>query len=166
MNCVRACARARVCVCVSVFLCLIKKLKNMFNKYPTEENNRRYKKQRNYCVNLLTKEKKKYYNNLDLKIFDDNKTFWQRIKPLFSDKESTLQRNIIIIEDNIVYADKMEVAEKLNNFFVEAVDYLEIEPFAVVCKNDIISENIPEIVKMYESHPIVLKIKGEYKNTR
>ena len=110
----------------------------------------------------MTKERKKY-NNLDLKIFDDNKTFWQGIKPLFPDKKSTLQRDIFIIEDNIVYADKMEVAEKLNNFFVEAVDYLEIEPFAVVCENDIISENIPEIVKMYESHPSVLKIKENIK---
>ena len=33
------------------------KLKNKFNKYPTEINNRLYKKQRNYCVNLLTKVK-------------------------------------------------------------------------------------------------------------
>ena len=49
-------------------------------------------------------------------------------------KKSTLRRNIIIIEDNIVYADKMEVAEKLNNFFVEAVDYLE---FSLFCENDI-----------------------------
>ena len=58
------------------------KLKNTFNKNPTAENKILYKKQRNWCVALLEKEKKKYYNNLDLKILDDNKTFWQRIKPL------------------------------------------------------------------------------------
>ena len=143
---------------LSKAMMLSSELKNVFNKYATEENNRLYKKQRDYCVNLLKKEKKKHYNNLDLKIFNDNKTFWQRIKPLFSDNKSTLQRNIIIIEDNFVYTDKMEVSEKLNYFFVEAVDYLEIKPFAVVCENDI-SENITEIVKMYESHPSVLKIK-------
>ena len=28
---------------------------------------------RNICVTLLTKEKKKYYTNLDLKIFEENK---------------------------------------------------------------------------------------------
>ena len=139
------------------------KLKNLFNKCPTEENNKLYKKQRNYCVNVLIQEKKKYYNNLDLKTFDDNRTFWQRIKPLFSDKKSTLQSNINIIEDNIVYTEKIEVAEKLNNFFVEAVDNLDIEPFTFVCENDVISQNIPEMVKMYESHPCVLKIKENIK---
>ena len=139
------------------------KLKNNFNKYPSDENNRLYKKQRNYCVNLLTKEKKKYYNNLDLKIFDDNKTFWQQIKPLFSDKKSTLKSNIVIIEDDIVYTEEKEVAEKLNNFFIEAVDNLAIEPFTVVSEEDIISENIPEIVKMYESHPSIIKIKENIK---
>ena len=63
------------------------KLKNKYNKDPSEENLKQYKKQRNFCVNLLTKEKKEYYNNLDLRIFDNNKLFWQKIKPLFSDKK-------------------------------------------------------------------------------
>ena len=44
------------------------RLKNNCNKNPTEKKNR------------------KYYNNLDVKIFDDNRAFWKRIKPLFSDK--------------------------------------------------------------------------------
>ena len=62
------------------------KLKNVYNKNPTELNKSNYKKQRNFCVGLLAKEKKKYYNNLDLNIFDDNRKFWQKIKPLFSKK--------------------------------------------------------------------------------
>ena len=57
------------------------KLRNKYNKNPTESNNLLYKKQRNLCVNLLKKEKKNYYNNLDLKILGDNKKFCQRIKP-------------------------------------------------------------------------------------
>ena len=40
------------------------KLKNRYNKNPTEQNKINYKKQRNFCVNLLRREKKKYYNNL------------------------------------------------------------------------------------------------------
>ena len=35
------------------------KLKNNFNKNPTEENKTLYKKQRNYCVHLLKKTEKK-----------------------------------------------------------------------------------------------------------
>ena len=74
------------------------KLKNKYSKNPTETNHLLYKKQRNCCVNLLKKAKKNYYNNLDLKIFDDSKKFWERIKPLFSDKQNVLKRNIIIVE--------------------------------------------------------------------
>ena len=48
-------------------------LKNKFNKNPIEENKILYKKQRNYCVHLFKKQKKSYYNNLDLKILEGNK---------------------------------------------------------------------------------------------
>ena len=51
----------------------ISKLKTNFNKKPTEENKRLYKKRRNFCVALLKKEKRNYYNNLDLRISKDNK---------------------------------------------------------------------------------------------
>ena len=78
------------------------KLKNKYNKNPKESNNLLYKKQRNLCVNLLKKEKKNYKNNLDLKILDDNKKFWQRIKALFSDKQNILKRNIIIVEKEVI----------------------------------------------------------------
>ena len=50
------------------------KLKNKYNKNPTENNKIFYNQQRNFCVSLLKKEKRKYYNNLDPKIFKDNKT--------------------------------------------------------------------------------------------
>ena len=74
------------------------KLKHKFNNNPTEENNNLYKKQRHSCVNLLRKEKKNYYNNLDIKIFDDNKAFWKGIKPLFSDKQAIKQNKIFIVD--------------------------------------------------------------------
>ena len=83
------------------------KLKNNFNKNPTK-----YKKQRNLCVNLLKKEKRNYYNNLDLKVFKDNRKFWRSVKPLFSDKQKLLKRNIVIIEDKNILSDNAQVPEK------------------------------------------------------
>ena len=75
------------------------KLKNNFNKKPAEENKTLYKKHRNFCVALIKREKRNHYNNLDLRIFKDNKKIWQTVKPLFSDKQKQLQRNIVIIDD-------------------------------------------------------------------
>ena len=43
-------------------------------------------KQRNYCVSLFRREMKSFFNNLDAKKIVDNKSFWQTVKPLFSDE--------------------------------------------------------------------------------
>ena len=45
-----------------------------------------YKKQRNFCVNLLKKAKKEHFANLDVNSISDNKKFWQIVKPPFSNK--------------------------------------------------------------------------------
>ena len=140
------------------------KLKNRFNKYPTENNKIFYNQQRNYCVSLLKKEKRKYYNNLDLRIFKDNKTFWKRVKPLFSDKHKGLQPDIIIVENNITTSDKREVAEKLNTFFSESVDNLDIEPYLPENINNPSTESVQEIICKYENHPSITKIKENIKD--
>ena len=93
------------------------KMKNKFNKNPSKRNEILYKRQRYFCFSLLKKERKNYYNNIDLKIFDDNKTFCQRIKPLFSDKLKIMLSDIIIVENDITTSDNKEVAEKLNIYF-------------------------------------------------
>ena len=49
------------------------RLKNISNKYPTNENVEAFKKYRNFCVSLLRKEKKEYFNNLDPAIMKDSK---------------------------------------------------------------------------------------------
>ena len=118
------------------------KLKNRYHKNPTEENRIAYKKHRNFCVSLLKKEKKKYYNNLNMKIFDDNKKFWQKIKLLFSDK-SNLKRNITLVENGLVISEKKEVAETLKYYFIEAVGNLEIEKFTSNV-NEVMPKNCDE----------------------
>ena len=135
------------------------RLKNKFNNNPTNRNKVLYKKQRNYCVKLLKDEKKKFYNNLDLKLFDNNKKFWFYIKPLFSEKQKHLQKNLILIENDTVISDKEIVAEKLNTFFIETVENLDIEHFVRTSNDYTNNENIEEILKKYQSHPSVVKIK-------
>ena len=57
------------------------------------------------------------------------------MKTLFSDKQKSLERDIILIEDEILISNRKEVAEKLNDFFTEAVGKLEIEPYLPVSTN-------------------------------
>ena len=46
------------------------RLRNKYIKNRNEENRVIYVKQRNYCVSLLRKSKKKYYENLDENFMD------------------------------------------------------------------------------------------------
>ena len=142
------------------------KLKNKYNKFPTEENKNSFKKYRNFCVSLLKKEKKKYFSNLDLNKIADNKLFWQSIKPLFTGK-SMAKTHITLIDNKNVVTDKVEVAEILNTYFIEAVQNLEIEKNVSEGECDIQSENIDEviedIIKRYKSHPSIIKIKENVK---
>ena len=63
------------------------RLKNRFLKNPNNENELKYKKQRNYCVNVLNKAKKKYFNSLNNRNISNNKEFWKVVKPFFQKKQ-------------------------------------------------------------------------------
>ena len=52
-----------------------------------------------------------------------------------------------------------KVAEKLNNFFINAVTNLEIGSFAPNLERDSNTDYIKNILKIYEIHPNILKIK-------
>ena len=64
------------------------RLKNRFLKNPNNENELNYKKQRNYCVNVLNKAKKKHFNSLNNRNISNNKEFWKVVKPFFSEKNN------------------------------------------------------------------------------
>ena len=61
------------------------RLRSTFSRDMTETS-RKYKKQINFCVNLLKKAKKDHFANLDVNSVLDNRKFWQNVKPLFSNK--------------------------------------------------------------------------------
>ena len=62
------------------------RLRNNFLRNRSDENKRKYSKQRNYCVSLLRKTKKNYCNNLNEKKIRDNKNFWKTVNFSFQIK--------------------------------------------------------------------------------
>ena len=102
--------------------------RNKYLKLPNEINRASYKKQRNYCLNLLRKEKKKYYRNLNVNKIIDNKQFWKTMKPFFSDK-SKLNRDITLIDGENIITSETEIAETMNTFFSNAVQKLDIQGY-------------------------------------
>ena len=71
-------------------------LRNKFLKDRKQRKQKRYSKQRNYCVSLIRKMKKDYYSTLDINKVTDNKTFWKTIKPFQSDKIVSTERITLI----------------------------------------------------------------------
>ena len=62
------------------------KLKNIFHKTRAKEDWKNYKKQENFCVNLLRNAKKDYFQKLNINDLTDNKKFWKTIKPFLAIK--------------------------------------------------------------------------------
>ena len=66
------------------------KLKNKYNKKRNYENWSLYKKQRNYCLSLLRKTEKSYFEKLNIKEIGDNKTFWKLSRHISGIKTTNL----------------------------------------------------------------------------
>ena len=138
------------------------RLKNKFNKEPSVENERAYKKQRNACVNLFRKAKKEYYSSLNPSIIADNKKFWMAIKPLFSDKIKIRNKIILIEGEHILSEDKL-VAENLNNFFINTVKNLDIQGYDNILEVNEESSLIVNLKDKFKNHPSILKIREKIK---
>ena len=61
-------------------------LTNKVLKTRSNEDKKTYNTQRNYCLTLVRKAKKDYYNNLGSKNVTDNKTFWKLLNLFFLKK--------------------------------------------------------------------------------
>ena len=134
------------------------RLKNKYSKCPNAYNEDRYKKQRNYCVNLLRREKKKYYEHLDINNITDNKKFWKHMKPFFSEK-NTSNKHITLIEGEDVISSDMKVAEIMNTFFATSATNLDIREYNTISILEPNQNTISNIVSMFTTHPSILKIK-------
>ena len=92
-------------------------LENKYYKVSSAENKRLYRKQRNYCSKLYKKERKKYYNNLDLKNITDNKLFWKTVKPFLSDKGSKGSKITLIDDNKNIVSDDHNKRDGISNRF-------------------------------------------------
>ena len=140
------------------------RLRNKYYKSNTPENKLAYTKHKNHCINLLERERKKYYNELDTTIFASNKKFWDRVKPLFSDK-TVLKHSLCLKEGGQMVSDKKKVAEILNNYFMESVENLEVERYmpTIVIEDDENDNDVDKMIKKFQNHPSILKINENVK---
>ena len=134
-------------------------LKNKYQKLKNEEAHKAFKKQKNFTNRLLKKEMIKYWGNLDMKNYTDNKKFFDTVKPLFS-KSILGKQKITLVENNDIITEDKEVAEKFNQYFITSVSSLGItENQALLTNCSNISDPVKKAVKKFENHPSILDIK-------
>ena len=91
----------------------------------SNEDREAYKKQRNLCFSLLRQNKKDYFETLDIKFLTDNKMFWKKVAPLFSNK-SKASNKVTLSETQKLIINDQKCAEMFNNNFSSIVQELNI----------------------------------------
>ena len=136
------------------------RLEKQFYKNMTPMNRIIYRKQKNYVTNLYKKERKKYYDNLDINQIVDNKKFWKNIKPLFTEGSNGGEK-ITIIDDNKVITSDIGLCNVFNDFFKNAVNNLNINDNRLLLNNENgIIDPIEGIISKFKDHPSIRDIKN------
>ena len=135
------------------------RLRNKYLRNLNDVNKKKYRKYRDYCVNLFKKEKKKYYENLDPTLITDNKTFWKTVTLLFSEKKQCTN-NIILIENDEIISINKEVAETMNDFLSKAVNKLNMKGYSTESTSQMKTlDPILNAILKFKEHPSVIKMR-------
>ena len=117
------------------------KLKNKYNKKRNYENWSLYKKTKKYCLSLLRKTKKVYFEKLNIKEIGDNKTLWKTFRSYFSDKDNKSSK-ITLVEKGCHSGWKKSLNLKAR--IINTTD------------------DIQSLIKRYDNHSSIRKIKEAY----
>ena len=99
-------------------------LENLYFKKRTPESMKKYQKQKNFCMKLYKKERRKYFESLDPSKIVDNKTFWKNTHPLFSAKRKIANKVTLVSKENKIISEDSLVSEEINFFFQNATKIL------------------------------------------
>ena len=80
---------------------------------------------------LYKRDKRNYFNNLNLKEITDNKKFWKSVKPFLTNKVDFHKQ----ITNTESISKDIEVAEKLSKYFENAVKLLD----SLECRDTLIN---------------------------
>ena len=134
-------------------------LQNRFYKEKLPEFEKALKKQRHFTNRLLKKEKNKYFANIDMNNFTDNKKFWSTVKPLFSNYNGG-SKKITLIENNEITSNDEEIAKTFNKNFVDSVKSLNIKENKVLLNStENLTDPVEIAIKKFEYHPSIVDIK-------
>ena len=138
------------------------RLRHKYNKTKTSGNWNAYKKQRNLCTSLRRKNIKRHFENLTFEDQSGNRSFWKAIKPYLTNNGKVSNDNFILYENSELISDEKDVAEVLNDFYINIVEQTTGETqvsFSAKSESNSGSDDIQIITDRYENYPSMLRIK-------
>ena len=137
------------------------RLKNKANKSKNPIDIVKFKRQRNLVTNLNKQAKLQYFEKLSVDC--NSKPFWKACKPYFSNKNSNIQENIMLLEKDKLLSKQKEVASTFNKHFGSITDSLNLfswpKDTSMTSRNDTINS----IIKKFAFHPSIKAIKKKFK---
>ena len=113
-------------------------------------------------LSILRKTKKEYFNSLSIKQVSNNKLFWKSVKPFFSDKGSNSSK-ITLVEENNIVSDEEEIANIMNNYFINVIKALYLKKQLGVGRSGVNEfQNHISIRMIHEKHPEILPESFEF----
>ena len=104
-------------------------------------------------MSLLRKAKQQYFKNLNLNDVTDNKSFWRTIKPYFNEKGSGSDK-IALYGNESVLTNEKEIANTMNNYFINITKHLNLKPHTASNTRD-----IQQITSAFNNHVSIKKIR-------
>ena len=84
------------------------------------------KKTAQFLCKPFKKNKKEYFENINVKDINDNKKFWKTIKPFFSNKGLNTNK-LMLIENNNLISEESVLANTMNQYFTNITKQLNIK---------------------------------------
>ena len=120
---------------------------------------------------MIRQEKKNFYSELKIRDITDNKTFWKKVKPFFTDKIQSkskitlIEKNIVsregekVIKSEEIISEDKAIAEVFNKFFINIVPNLKMSVENDFDTNFLKTED-PGLnaISEYKNHPSVIII--------
>ena len=138
------------------------RLKKKYQDWPSRENFKNWKKQKNKCNKLCRKAKKDHFKNITKSNFNSNNKFWQFVKPFLTNKGVFGTDFISIKKDNQFIDNEIELVEMFNSHYINIVENMtgippDISPLYDLQENDVYC--VKQIIKKFENHPSIVEIK-------
>ena len=120
-----------------------------------------YKKQRNYVVSLMRKEKESFYSTLDASAVTENKKFWKTVKPFLSDKVKKHSK-ITLAEGEEIISQDDQVAKTSNEYFINIpIQNMPNQPYE--CNKSQEQDPVLNIIEKCKFHPSIKLIQSKNK---